>query len=227
MNAGPASRLRTRRERKQSSPSGTRGTRPSQDSEEPLCSSPMYASNRFFAICSGSRVEVRAGGAHEGSRWEAQRTHRIQVEAGRAPAGRMSLSPGYMRPTGARTLSSGNRWVRLSRGSRLPTGYLHGPLRGRGRRGCASHSTEPDFRNRITGANGGNRASSTGPNARRNLFSTKDAHGMSSDSVLSVPSCKSYIGIRTEDSPPYRPRRGRARCPHRAAKAIEPITFRK
>ena len=104
----------------------------------------------FSSVFGGIEVseEGRAGGAHDGSRWEApssERTHRGWRQWPGAPAGRMEHRPtngGIMRPAGARLGWLADRWVRLSLRSSLPTGYPHWPRWGREARQPSSHSTE-------------------------------------------------------------------------------------
>ncbi|SRR6266545_926674 len=78
-----------------------------------------------------------AGGTNEGSRWEAPlRGAHPPVQVGKRPAPRRGawreMASIHAPCWGAMRRGSSARWVRLSLRSRLPTGYLHWPLRGRG-----------------------------------------------------------------------------------------------
>src|SRR6059036_1452908 len=82
-------------------------------------------------------VGAGAGGTDERSRWEAPfRGAHPPVQVGKRPAPRRGAwrenAPIHAPRWGAMRWGSLARWVRLSLRLRLPTGYLHWPLRGRG-----------------------------------------------------------------------------------------------
>ncbi len=82
-------------------------------------------------------AEFRAGGAHDGSRWEASpREAHPPGPRARAPrpGGTYESLVRIIRPAGTARCRSRHRWVRLSRWSSLPTGYPQSPRRGDGPR---------------------------------------------------------------------------------------------